>query len=35
LSRRHQLSVASVVDLIFVVFSLMIVAAAVSRFALP
>ena len=31
----HQLSMASVVDLIFVVFSLMIVAAAVSRFALP
>ena len=31
----HQLSVASVVDLIFVVFSLIIVAATVSRFALP
>ena len=31
----HQLPVGSVVDLIFFVLSLMIVAAAVSRFALP
>jgi hypothetical protein len=31
----HQLSVGSVADLIFFVFSLMIVAAAVSRLALP
>jgi len=32
---RHQLPVGSVVDLIFFVLSLMIVAAALSRLVLP